>query len=167
METIGVREPGRIRRWMYRSGRPNRLAAALNRVTVWAGETGWFRSRLITLEVRGRRTGRPITLPLVPVVHDGHRYLVAMLGERTGWVANVRAAGGRAVIRSGGWECVRLVEVEPELRPPILAAYLRVAPGARPHIPVDRHADPAAFAAIAAGVPVFQICADHGVADPS
>lgn len=162
---IEVRRPGRFRRWMYRTGRPNRLAHALNRVDVWIGATGWLGNRLVTLEVPGRRTGRPVTVPLVPAVHDGHRYLVAMLGERTGWVANVRAAGGRAVIRSGGWECVRLVEVAPELRPPILAAYLKVAPGARPHIPVDRHADPAAFAAIAADIPVFLIRAD--VPEPS
>jgi len=154
--------PGRLRRWMYRSGRPNRLASFLNRIDALTGATGLFRGRMVTLEVRGRRTGRSITVPLVPVAHDGHRYLVAMLGERTNWVANVRAAGGTAVIRSGSWESVHLVEVAPDLRPPILAAYVKVAPGARAHIPVDHRADPSAFAAVAAATPVFQVRRDDG-----
>ena len=152
---------------MYRSGRPNRLASFLNRIDALTGASGLLHLRHVTLEVRGRRTGRPITVPLVPVVHDGHRYLVAMLGERAGWVANVRAAGGRAVIRSGSWERVRLTEVAPELRPPILARYLQVAPGARAHIPVDRHADLSAFAAIAPDIPVFQVGRDDCTAQES
>ena len=152
---------GRLRRWMYRSGHPNKAAAGLNRLDAMVGASGLLRSRLICLRVRGRRTGKPIDVPLVPVVHDGHRYLVAMLGDRASWVANVRADGGRAIIRARSWEEVRLVEVEPALRAPILACYLEVAPGARPHLPVDRHAGLAAIAAVAADYPVFQVCPLH------
>jgi hypothetical protein len=47
------------------------------------------------------------------------------------------------------------------LRAPILACYLDVAPGARPHIPVDRHAGGAATAAVAADYPVVQVCSLH------
>jgi hypothetical protein len=37
-------------------------------------------NHLVTLEVPGRRSGRPISFPLVMAVVDGQRYLVSMLG---------------------------------------------------------------------------------------
>ncbi len=89
---------------------------------------------------RGRRSGRPISFPVVLADYQGDRYLVAMLGEGTNWVSNVRAAGGDAVLRHGRREAVRLEEVDPGARAPILRRYLQVAPGGRPHIPVDRRA---------------------------
>lgn len=42
-------------------------------------------------------------------------------------------------------------------RPPILRRYLDLAPGARPHVPVDRRAPLEDFAAIAEDYPVFRI----------
>jgi hypothetical protein len=57
---------------------------------------GLWPNLLVTLEVRGRRTGRLISFPLVMVDYQGERYLVAMLGEGTNWVSNVREAGGQA-----------------------------------------------------------------------
>jgi hypothetical protein len=89
--------------------------------------------------------------------YEGGRYLVSMLGEDANWVLNVRAAGGRVVLRRGGREEVRLEEVEPGDRAPILRCYLGVAPGARPHIPVDRHAPLEEFERIAGQFPVFRI----------
>ncbi len=89
--------------------------------------------------------------------YQGDRYLVAMLGEGTNWVSNVRAAGGEAVLRHGRREAVRLEEVDPGARAPILRRYLQVAPGGRPHIPVDRRAPLADFERIAARYPVFRI----------
>ena len=89
--------------------------------------------------------------------HEGERYLVAMLGEGVNWVANVRAAGGHAVLRRGGAEDVLLEEVNPKDRAPIIKSYLEVAPGARPHIAVDPSAPVEDFEPIAAGHPVFRI----------
>ena len=83
-----------------------------------------------------------------------------MLGANVNWVRNLTAAGGRAVLRHGRRESVYLEEVEPAARAPILRRYLQVAPGARPHIPVDRRAPLAEFARIAADYPVFRIHAD-------
>src|SRR6266404_1048101 len=54
---------------------------------------------------------------VVLAIVDGQRYLVSMLGENVNWVQNVRAAGGRAALRSGGREEVQLVN-EPLLRAP-------------------------------------------------
>jgi hypothetical protein len=116
---------------------------------------------LVTLEVPGRQPGRTISLPLVMAVVDGQRYLVSMLGDDVPWVRNVRAAGGRAVLRSGGREAIHLEEVPANQRAPILKAYLQRAPGARPHVPVDKDAALAAFEQIAAAFPVFRVACEE------
>jgi hypothetical protein len=85
------------------------------------------------------------------------RYLVSMLGEHAGWVRNVRAADGYALVRHGRTERVRLAELPVDRRAPVLKLYLKRAPGARPHIPVDMHAPLEQFAAIAAQFPVFRV----------
>jgi hypothetical protein len=69
----------------------------------------------------------------------------------------VNAAGGEATLRRGGVERVRLEELASERRAPVLKAYLQCAPGARPHIPVDKDAPIAEFEAIAARFPVFRV----------
>lgn len=147
-------------RWYYRGGRPNRVAAALNRLSAWLSSAGLAPSRMVTMEVRGRHSGRVLSFPLVVADHGGERYLVAMLGESTNWVRNVRASGGRAVLRHGRREAVRLEAVDPSERAPIIKRYLALAPGARPHIPVDRRAPLADFERIADRYPVFCVRAD-------
>jgi deazaflavin-dependent oxidoreductase (nitroreductase family) len=143
---------------MYRNGRPGALARVLNRISAIQFSAGMLSpARAVTLEVPGRRTGRLISLPVAVADYQGGRYLVSMLGNDANWVRNVRAADGRAVLRRRGREQVRLVEVEPGDRAPILRRYLQVAPGARAHVPVDRHAPLAEFERIADQFPVFQI----------
>jgi deazaflavin-dependent oxidoreductase (nitroreductase family) len=144
---------------MYKGGRPNRLAAILDRATAMLASAGFAPQRLVTLEVRGRRSGRLISQPVVVAAFEGERYLVAMLGEQANWVHNVRAASGRAVLRHGKREAVRLAEVAPVDRAPILQRYVRLAPGARAHIRVDPEAPLVEFEKIAAGYPVFRIVA--------
>jgi hypothetical protein len=114
---------------------------------------------MVALEVRGWKSGRIISLPLVPSEVDGQRYLVSMLGDDVGWVRNVRAAHGIAVLCHGGREHVRLEEVPPAERAAILKDYLNRAPGARPHIPVDKDAPLPDFAKVAASFPVFRVLA--------
>src|SRR5262245_36147423 len=143
---------------MYSGGRPNRLAQVLNRLSAILHAAGILvPDRWVTLEVPGRRTGRPISFPLVVADYEGERYLVAMLGENTSWVRNVHAAGGRVVLRHRRREAVRLEAVDPSARAPILRRYLAVAPGARPHLPVDRRASLEEFNRIAPQIPVFRI----------
>ena len=147
-----------VKRRMYRTGRPGRLARVMNRISAAQFSAGILSpARAMTLEVPGRRTGRLVSFPVVVAEYQGGRYLVSMLGKDANWVRNVRTAGGRAVLRRGGREQVRLAEVEPGDRAPILRRYLEVAPGARPHLPVDRHAPLAEFEQIADQYPVFRI----------
>ena len=149
----------RIGRWFYRGGRPNRPARVLNRLSVLQVAAGLLPDRVVTLEVPGRATGRTVSFPLVAVEQDGATHLVAMLGNRTNWVRNVAANDGRAVLRrrSRGPVAVELQEVDPAERAPILKRFLAIAPGARPHVPVDRHAPLAEFARIAPEHPVFRV----------
>ncbi len=112
---------------------------------------------MVTLEVPGRRTGRVVRLPLVMVVRDGKRYLVSMLGEDVNWVRNVKAAGGRVTLRHGRSEDVRLEVVAPEHRAPVLRDYLRRAPRAGAHVPVEKDAPLAEFERVSARFPVFRV----------
>ena len=82
------------------------------------------------------------------------------------WVHNVRAAGGRAVLRSGGREEIQLEEVPTDQRAPILRAYLQRAPGARPHVPVNKDAARAEFEKIAAAFPVFRLASNEAADRP-
>jgi hypothetical protein len=126
----------RLKRWMYRTGRPGLLARAMNRISAVQFSAGLLSpSYAVTLEVPGRRTGRLISFPVAVAEYEGQRYLVSMLGKDANWVRNVRAVGGRAV----------------------LLRYLAIAPGARPHLPVDRNAPLAEFERIAEQYPVFRI----------
>ena len=105
-------------------------------------------------------------MPLVMVVVDGQRYLVSMLGDNVQWVNNVRAADGRAVLRSGGREEIQLEEVPTDQRAHILRAYLQQAPGARPHVPVNKDAPLAEFEKIAAAFPVFHLAPNKASQPP-
>ena len=151
---------GDFKRWLYRGQRPNWIARILNRAWAAVASSGVASNYLVTLEVTGRKSGRTVSQPMVLAVVDGQRYLVSMLGENVQWVHNVRAAGGRAVIRSGGREEIHLEEVPVDQRAPILRVYLQRAPGARPHVPVNKDAALAEFQKVAAAFPVFRIASN-------
>ncbi len=146
-----------LARWLYRGGRPNRVASIVNRCTAAIYALGIAPNYLVTLDVVGRRSGRVLSLPLVMVVVDSERYLVSMLGEEVAWVRNVRAAGGNATLRHGAREEVRLEEVAADRRAPVLKAYLRRAPGARPHLPIPKDASLSEFEQVSSRFPVFRV----------
>lgn len=146
-----------LKRWFYHDGRPNRVARTLDRCTAAVYALGVAPNYLITLEALGRRSGQTFTLPLVMAALGDERYLVSMLGEGTNWVRNVRAAGGKVTLRHGRREQVRLEEVAPNLRAPVLKAYLSRAPNARAHLPVSKDAPLDEFERVAAQFPMFRV----------
>jgi deazaflavin-dependent oxidoreductase (nitroreductase family) len=154
---------GDFTRWLYRGRRPNWLARILSRASAAVASSGVAPNYLVTLEVTGRKSGRIFSLPLVMAVVDGQRYLVSMLGENVQWVHNVRAAGGKAVLRSWRREEIQLEEVPAAQRAPILKSYLQRAPGARPHVPVNKDAALAEFQKVAAAFPVFRLASNKPV----
>jgi deazaflavin-dependent oxidoreductase (nitroreductase family) len=149
------------KQWLYRGQRAGRIAKVLNRMWAILASKKAMSNGLVALEVIGRKSGRVVSFPLVMVTVDGQRYLASMLGDNTQWVRNVRAAGGKAVLRYGGREDVRLEEISVDQRAPLLKAYLQAAPGARPHVPVDKDAPLAEFEKIAALHPVFRLVSDQ------
>lgn len=146
-----------FKRWLYKGGRPNLIARMLNRGWATIHALGIAPNYLVTLEVVGRRSGKAISFPLVMAVLNGNRYLVSMLGEQAAWVKNIRAAQGQARLLHGKREQVRLIEVPAEQRAPILKRYLQRAPGARPHVSVDKDAPLEAFESIVLEIPVFRV----------
>lgn len=150
-------ERGGYLRFFYRGWRPTRLGRIWSRAYAWVSGLGLLPKSLLTLQVRSRRTGRLSSTVLVVASHQGQRYLVSMLGNGSEWVQNVRAAGGRALIKRGRSRPVVLTEIPPDERAPILKAWSQVASSGRQHVPVPPDAAVAAFAAIAADYPVFRI----------
>lgn len=144
-------------RAMYRNGRAGPAARRLARLWAAMFALGLAPRRWVTLEVPGRRSGRLTRFPLGLASLDGRWYLVPMLGAGCNWVQNVRAAGGRAVLRHGRAVACTLTEVPVGERGPVIKRYLRQVPGARPHIPVSRRAPAAEFDAIAPRYPVFRV----------
>jgi len=153
----------RFHRWLYQGGHPNAMARALNRGWAAVHSLGIAPNYLVTLEVVGRRSGRTISFPLAMVLSDGERYLVSMLGTDAAWVRNLQAANGQAMLHHGRTEQVLLEEVAAGKRAPVLKAYLRLAPGARPHIPIDKDAPLEEFESIVKQIPVFRVASSRTI----
>jgi len=110
-----------------------------------------------TVEIRGRKTGQPISFPVVVADYHGQRYLVAMLGQQTKWVRNVRADGQAVLLGRRKRENVSLVEDFSADRAAVLRRYLELAPGARPFFSIDRRAPLEDFERIVNDYPVFRL----------
>jgi hypothetical protein len=95
--------------------------------------------------------------PVVVADYQGERFLVAMLGQKTNWVRNLRAGDGRAVLQRGQREDVSGVEDLSDQRAAILHRYLELAQGARPFFPVDRRSPLGDFDSIVDRYPVFRV----------
>ena len=145
-----------FQRWQFRGGRPNRSARFLSGLLGIAFAAGIGPSQAVTIEVRGRKTGRKISFPVVIVAYEGDRYLVAMLGDKTNWVRNLRA-DNHAVLLQGKRKNVSLVEDFSGNRAAILRRYLELAGGARPFFPIDRRAPLGDFERIVDEYPVFRV----------
>lgn len=119
----------------YQKRRPTRAGRIINRAwtcVAGAGLTpyswpGQPRGGTVALETKGRRSGKWRSQVVTWVEHGGERYFVSMLGERSDWVRNARAAQGEAAIRHvhGGpfdWLKCRSRSAHPSCRP-ILGAH--------------------------------------------
>jgi deazaflavin-dependent oxidoreductase (nitroreductase family) len=101
---------------------PPRLHRLLSSAVGMLAAHGLSPSNTVALEVPGRRSGRTRRTAVVLAEHEGRRFLVSLAGESQ-WVRNVRAAGGRVVLRRGRSIPVHLVEVPLSERAPVLLAY--------------------------------------------
>ena len=144
-------------RFYYRNWRPTLWRRLWTRVFAWAPGQGWLPDIVVTLLVKERVTARMVGHVLVPVIHGNQRYLVSMLGDRSNWVLDQRETGGEAFLKRGRLEAVRLVEIPPEGRAPILKAWRQIATSGRRHVPISNDAPVSDFAKVAGDYPVFRV----------
>jgi deazaflavin-dependent oxidoreductase (nitroreductase family) len=88
-----------------------RLINPLARRLIAAGMPTGAPNILVT--VRGRRSGRPHTVPVAMLELDGRRFVQASYSE-TGWAANLRAAGEATIADHDRRIPVQAVELPPE-----------------------------------------------------
>jgi deazaflavin-dependent oxidoreductase (nitroreductase family) len=137
--------------------KPSGFTQLMNRTFSIFASIGWTPKQMITLEVRGRKSGEPRSVVVNSIEVDGQKYLVAARGE-TEWVRNARAAGGEAVIRHGKRTRIRLEEIPVSERGPIIQAYLpKNAMATKKHFGVEPGAPLEDFQRIAPDHPVFRI----------
>jgi hypothetical protein len=96
----------------------------LNHIGVPLTWLGFAPRDAVTLEVRGRTSGKPRRTPILRTAYQGNDYLVALAGQAQ-WVRNVRTASGHALLRRRGTRHVHLEELPAQYRPPVIAEYLR------------------------------------------
>ena len=112
------------------------------------------RSYLLTTQ--GRKTGQPRTNPVVPVEHDGRRWLVAPYGP-VSWVHNARAAGRVRLTRRRHTRDYAIREAAPDEAGPVLKRYVRLAPSTRRYFQAGKDSPVEDFVAEAQRHPVFEL----------
>ena len=110
------------------------------------------------LTTRGSKSGRPHTIPVVPVDYDGKRWLVAPYGA-VAWVHNARSAGQVSL------QCGRVTreyatrEVAADEAGPILKRYVAIATKTRAQFEATQDSPVEDFVAEADRHPVFELVA--------
>jgi len=135
------------------------LSRAANRMLTRMVSRGRGPGFIWLLTVRGRRTGRDHTTPVVPLVTPQGRWLVSPYGE-VGWVRNTRASGQVTLSRGDTVEPLRAEEIAPDEAVPILRAYRSKKPVGwivRSHIAFGPRSSDEVIAAQASRHPVFKL----------
>ena len=136
---------------------PNAVQRAFGRVLVALIRIGLVGGHFYVLEVRGRKSGRTISLPVNPIEWQGRRYLVCARGN-SNWVRNARTAGEVVLVRAMRRRRYLARELPPEMRPPILKAYLdRFAGEVQRFFPVPKGSAVESFKDLAPHYPVFAL----------
>jgi deazaflavin-dependent oxidoreductase (nitroreductase family) len=136
----------------YHPGRGSHVENAIMSVLARAGLV----PRSCLLITRGRKTGRARANPVVPVDHDGRRWLVAPYGA-VSWVRNARASGRVILTRRGRTREYAICEVTPETAGPVLRQYVRIAPATRRYFQAAADSPVEDFIAEAGRHPVFEL----------
>src|SRR6266481_4868250 len=135
--------------------RPGTVERILGHALVFLVWIGLIRGHFYVLEVRGRKSGKTISVPVDPLDLDGRRYLLCARGA-SNWVRNTRSAGEVALVRAMRRDRYAVREVPPGLRPPVLKAYLdRYASEVQRFFPVPKGSPIESFSELAPRYPVF------------
>ncbi|MBF6329862.1 deazaflavin-dependent nitroreductase [Nocardia transvalensis] len=93
----------------------------LNRVIIFLQRRGIAFLTFYLLSVPGRKSGKMITTPVSPFTVDGKQYIMSV--GMTGWVKNALASGWGVLARGKREQRVKLVEVGPQERRPIVREF--------------------------------------------
>jgi hypothetical protein len=137
--------------------RPGAIERIFGQLLALLVRVGVIRGHFYVLEVRGRKSGKTISLPVDPLDLGGKRYLVCARGE-SNWVRNARAAGEVVLDRAMRRHRYAVRELPPNMRPPVLKAYLdRFASEVQRFFPVPKGSAVEAFNDLAPRYPVFEL----------
>ena len=137
--------------------RPGAVERLFGRILVSFVRIGVVRGHFYVLEVRGRKSGRTLSLPVDPLDLDGRRYLVCARGN-SHWARNARAAGEIMLVRAMRRRRYAVRELPPGMRPPVLKAYLdRYANEVQRFFPIPKGSAVEAFNDLAPRYPVFEL----------
>ena len=136
---------------------PGALERFFGRALVFLVRNGLVRGHFYVLDVRGRRSGKTISLPVDPLDLGGQRYLVCARGN-SNWVRNARAAGEITLVRAMRRRRYATCELPADSRPPILKAYLdHFASEVQRFFPVPKGSPVEVFNDLAPRYPVFAL----------
>ena len=119
---------------------------------------------MMLLTVRGRKTGKPRTIPVDVHEEDGRRFLMATHGEGN-WVRNLRVAGEGSLSLGRHYQAFTAVELAPEeaglaikdILGPLLASQGIRGNALRQHLGVRADSSLNDFIAVAKTHPVFEL----------
>ncbi len=132
------------------------MVRLVNRLMIRLNHWGIAAPNSYVLTVRGRKTGKAYSAPVLLVEENGQRWLVAPYGE-VSWVRNARAAGEVTLSRGSRSETLKIREADPQESAPILKKYITREGIVRPYFDVQPDAPLEAFVAEAPCHPVFQL----------
>jgi hypothetical protein len=137
--------------------RPSAPERLFGKLLVFLVRLGIVRGHFYVLEVKGRKSGRTITLPVDPLDWGWRRFLVCPRGQSQ-WVQNVRATQTVALVRAMRRRHYDVRELPIDERPPILKAYLdHFAGEVQRFFTVPKGSPVDAFEPLAERYPVFEL----------
>jgi deazaflavin-dependent oxidoreductase (nitroreductase family) len=113
----------------------------------------------VVLTVPGRKTGKPRSTPVTPMIVDGERYVVGGI-PGSDWAANARAAGEATLYQGRRSERVRIVEMPAEEARPLLRKFPILVPSGVSFIKnagLVTGPNPDEFEALVGRCPVFRL----------
>jgi deazaflavin-dependent oxidoreductase (nitroreductase family) len=112
--------------------------------------------KMYVLSVRGRKSGKLYSAPVLLMFRNSRRYLVSPYGEMN-WVKNARSSGEVMLARGGSDETVGIRELPPQEAAPILKQYVTEAPVPRKHFTATLDSPVEEFQKEAPAHPVFEL----------
>jgi deazaflavin-dependent oxidoreductase (nitroreductase family) len=128
----------------------------VNRLIIWLLRFGLAPDNYYLLTVRGRKTGKPHSIPVSLVQEGDKRWLVAPYGE-VDWVKNARVSGMVRLSRRSLQKDLAIRELPVEEAAPVLKKYLQAYPITRDYFEATVDSPLEAFVEEARSRPVFDL----------